>query len=199
MGGDYGTVRALKKVRNLIVLCVLVLALAISVLLFINWRKVALYGKPLKIPRIKADLEVGNLFLTEEKEGTIIWELEAKIAQCFKKGNRTLLEDLRVTLYNQDGRVLTLRGDRGRINEKTRDMEVEGGVVVTCSDGLCLKTNSLQYNHSRREITTEAPVRIDGGGVRISGVGLLMELASERISILREVETFIHKVPLESG
>jgi len=189
----------LKKLRNLIVLCVLVLALAISVLLLINWRKAALGGKPIKIPRITADLEVGNVFLTEEKEGTILWELEARIAQCFKRSNRTLLEDLRVTLYNRDGRVFTLRGDRGKIDEKTRDIEVEGGVVVTSSDGLCLRTNSLQYTHNRREITTEAPVRIDGRGVRISGVGLLMELGSERISILREVETLIQEVPLESG
>lgn len=190
--------RRLKRIRNLIVLCVLALALAISVFFFMNSRRIAFDGKSIKIPRIKADLEVGNLFLTEEKEGTLQWELEARIAQCFKKG-KTLLEDLQVTLYGQDGRVVTLRGDRGRFDEKTRNMEVEGGVVVTSSDGLCLRTDSLQYDHSRREITTQAPVTIDGKGVRISGVGLLMDLASERISILKEVETSIHEVPLESG
>ncbi len=189
----------MKKVRNLIVLGVLALTLALSVLLIVNWRKVGLYGKAVKIPRISADIELGNLFLTEEKEGAVLWELAARIAQSFKKGNRTLLEDLRVTMYSEDGRVLTLRGDRGRIDEKTRNMEVEGEVVVTSSDGISLKTDSLHYNHSRREITTKAPVRIDGRGVRISGVGLLMELASEKISILRDVETFIHRVPLESG
>lgn len=199
MGGGYSTVPALKKIRNLIVLSVLVLALVITVLLFMNWGKTALHGGAIRIPRIKGDLEVGNLFLTEEKEGTLQWELEAKIAQCFKKSNRTLLEDLQVTLYGQNGRVVTLRGDRGRIDDKTRNMEVEGGVVITSSDGLRLRTDFLQYNHSRREITTEAPVRIDGKGVRISGVGLLMELASERISILREVETSIEEVPLESS
>jgi len=198
MGGGYDTVRRLKRIRNLIVLCVLALALAISVFFFMNSRRIAFDGKSIKIPRIKADLEVGNLFLTEEKEGTLQWELEARIAQCFKKG-KTLLEDLQVTLYGQDGRVVTLRGDRGRFDEKTRNMEVEGGVVVTSSDGLCLRTDSLQYDHSRREITTQAPVTIDGKGVRISGVGLLMDLVSERISILKEVETSIHEIPLESG
>ena len=166
----------MKKLRNLIVLCVLGLALAISVLLLINWRKAALCRKPIKIPRITADLEVGNVFLTEEKEGAILWELEAKIAQSYKKGKRTLLEDLKVTLHSQDGRIVTLRGDRGRIDEKTRDMEVDGGVVVTSSDGLSLRTDSLQYSHSRREITTDASVRIEGRGVRISGVGLVMDL-----------------------
>lgn len=189
----------MRKVRNLIVICILALAAAITVLLFMNWKEDKLHGKPPKVPRIRADLEVGSLLLTEEKEGTIHWELEARIAQCFKKGDRTLLEGLLVTLYSQDGRVVTLRGDRAKIDEKTRDMEVEGGVVVTSSDGLCLKTSSLQYNHSRREITTEAPVRITGKGVTISGVGLLMELTSERISILKEVETFVHEAPLESG
>jgi LPS export ABC transporter protein LptC len=188
-----------KRVRNLIVLCVVALALAISVLFFTNWRKTALDMKPKRIPRIKADLELGNLLLTEEKEGAILWELEAKIAQSYKKGKRTLLEDLKVTFHSQDGRVVTLRGDRGRIDEKTRDMEVDGGVVVTSSDGLRLQTDSLQYHHSRREITTDAPVRIEGRGAKISGVGLVMDLATERISILEEVETSIHEFLPESG
>ncbi|NIS67938.1 MAG: LPS export ABC transporter periplasmic protein LptC [Proteobacteria bacterium] len=189
----------MKKLRNLIVLCVVGLALALSLVLLINWRRAAPYMKAIDIPQLKADLEVGNLFLTEEKEGKILWELEAKIAQSFEEGKRTLLEDLRVTLYNADGRVLTLRGDRGRIDEKTRDIEVEGGILVTSSDGLSLRTNSLQYQHERREIFTSAPVRIDGKGVEISGVGLLMDLASEKISILDRVKTLIHEAPLKSG
>jgi LPS export ABC transporter protein LptC len=109
------------------------------------------------------------------------------------------LEDLTVVVYNQDGQVVTLQGDRGRIDEKTRDMDVEGGVVVTSSDGLRLTTDSLHYNHSRREITTEAPVKIAGRGVRISGIGLRMDLVQEKIAILSEVETWIRDEAVESG
>lgn len=199
MGESHSTVRAVKSIRNLIFFGVVALVLVISVLLLTNWRRAALVVNPTKMPRIKADLEVGNLLLTEEKEGAVLWELEAKIAESYKKGNRTLLQDLRVTLHSQDGRTVTLRGDRGRIDEKTRDMEVDGRVVVTSSDGLSLRTDSLRYNHSRREIDTEAPVRIEGRGVRISGVGLVMDLATERISIREEVETSIHEFRSESG
>jgi LPS export ABC transporter protein LptC len=199
MGGGHGTVRPVKRLRNLIVLCLVVLVLATSVLLWVNWRKVRSYSSLAKIPRIKADLEVGNLFLTEEKAGTILWELSARIAQSFGKGGRTLLEDLRVTLYNRDGRTVTLKGDRGSIDDKTRDIEVEGGILVTSSDGLSLRTESLQYKHEQREITTKAPVRIDGRGIRISGVGLLMDLATEEISILGGVESLIYDIPLKSG
>jgi LPS export ABC transporter protein LptC len=199
MGKGYATVLPVKKVRNLVVICVLALAVAISGLLVINWRAAALYLKPIKIPKIKADLEIGNLFLTEEKEGMIRWKLEARVAECFRKSNNTLLEDLQVKLYKEDGRILTLRGDHARIDEKTRDMDVEGRVVVTTSDGLQLRTDSLQYEHSHGRISTEAPVRIDGRGVTISGVGLLMELANERISILRDVETVIHESSEDSG
>jgi len=190
----------LKGIRNLVVLCLLALVLAISVLLLINWRKVGFYVKAKELPRIRADLEVGNLFLTEEKDGMILWELEARVAQSFEAGNKTLLEDLRVTLYNHDGRTVTLRGDRGRIDDKTRDIEIEGGIVVTSSDGLRLRTNSLAYRHERREITTGAPVRIEGKGVEISGVGLRMDLESERISILGGVDSLIYEVPfLKAG
>jgi len=189
----------LKKVRNLIGLSVAALAVTVVVVLFINWGKGGFHGTGIRIPKIKGDLKVGNLFLTEEKEGTVQWELEAKLAESFRKDNKTVLEDLQVTMYGQGGRVVTLRGDRARIDERTRNMEVEGDVVVTSSDGLRLRTDFLQYDHSRREITTESAVTINGKGVRISGKGLRMELANETISILREVETSIEGSPLESG
>jgi LPS export ABC transporter protein LptC len=189
----------MNRLRNLVIFCVLALVLVVLVFLLSNWNRAASLGKPMNVPNIRADLEVGNLFLTEEKGGTILWELKARIAQSFKEGSRTLLEDLRVTLYDQDGRVVTLRGDQARINDKTRDMEVEGSVVVTSSDGLCLKTSSLHYDHGRREITTDAPVKIDGKGVRVSGMGLLMDLTKEMISIRGGVETFIQGAPWESG
>jgi LPS export ABC transporter protein LptC len=199
VGGGDGTIPPLKSLRNLIILCVLALALAVSIFLAVNWRKTGWYGPSKTVPKIEADLEFGNLFLTEEKDGTIRWELKARIAQSFKKGNETLLEDLQVILHKPDGGVVTLEGDRGWVDDKTRDMEVSGGVVVTSSDGLCLRTDSLHYDHRHREISTEDPVRIDGKGVRISGVGLLMDLNEERISVLGGVETLIHDVSLKSG
>jgi len=199
MGGGHSPIPPMRRLRNLILFLVLALGLALAGFLAMNWKRNVLFSNPVKMPNIAADLEVGNLFLTEEKAGTVSWELTAKFAQCFKEGKRTLLEDLRVTLHNQDGRVVTLRGDRGRFDERTRNMDVEGGVVVTSSDGLCLRTDSLYYNHDRREITTEDPVSIDGQGLTVSGTGLLMDLSQERISILSEVETLIHEAPLDSG
>ena len=189
----------MKRLRILIVLCIVALALVVSVLFVLNWTKTRFDAQSIKIPKIKADLEVGNLLLTEEKEGAVSWELEAKLAESYRRRNRTVLGDLRVTLYALDGRVVTLRGNRGRIDEKTRDMEVDGSVIVTSSDGLSLQTDSLHYSHKRREITTEDPVRIEGRGVTISGIGLRMELDTERFYILRAVETSIIQSPLESG
>jgi LPS export ABC transporter protein LptC len=198
MGGGDGAIPPLRRVRTLIVFCVLALAVAVSVLLAVNWRKAGWCAKAIKIPKIQADLEVGNLLLTEEKDGKVRWELKARIAQCFNKGNETLLEDLRVTLHNPDGGVVTLEGDRGRVDDKTRNMEVHGGVVVTSSDGVCLTTRSLRYDHDRREISTEDPVEIDGKGVKILGEGLVMDLTQEKISVLGGVETLIHEVPPRS-
>ena len=198
MGGGDGAIPPLRRVRTLIVFCVLALAVAVSVLLAVNWRKAGWCAKAIKIPKIQGELEVGNLFLTEEKDGKVRWELKARIAQCFNKGNETLLEDLRVTLHNPDGGVVTLEGDRGRVDDKTRNMEVHGGVVVTSSDGVCLTTRSLRYDHDRREISTEDPVEIDGKGVKILGEGLVMDLTQEKISVLGGVETLIHEVPPRS-
>ncbi len=189
----------MKRLRYAIFSGVLVLAIGLSALIYMNWKKMSLLERAIGIPRIKADLEAGNVFLAEEKEGNVLWELKARMAESFRKDNQTLLKDLKVKLYNQGGRVLTLTGDRGKINEQTRDIQIEGGIVVTSTDGLCLKTQSLRYNHSQREITTDDPVEIDGRGVQTTGVGLRLDLANERISILRDVKTFIREIPSDTG
>jgi LPS export ABC transporter protein LptC len=189
----------MRRTRNLLVLCVVAVALVVAVFLVMNWRKAGLSRTVGALPRIKADLEVGNLVLAEEKGGTVVWELKAKIAQSFKDAKRMILEDLQVTLYTEEGRVVTLCGNRGRIDETTRDMDVEGEVVVTSSDGLCLETSSLRYDHGRQEVRTEAPVQINGRGVTVSGMGLLMDLSTERISILGGVNTLIRGDPGSLG
>jgi LPS export ABC transporter protein LptC len=137
-----------------------------------------------------ADLTLEDIHYVETKGKRKEWELKAKSGQHFREADYTTLDDLAVTFYAEDGRIITLKGDKGSMKEK-KEIKVWGNVVVTSSDGYRVATNSLRYDSERKQITTADPVILDGKGVEVRGVGLVVDLKTKKVSILRKVQTVI--------
>jgi LPS export ABC transporter protein LptC len=150
------------------------------------------------IPEVKkdantgADLTLEDIHYVETKGKKKEWELKAKSGQHFREADYTTLEDLAVTFYGEEGRIITLKGNKGSMKEK-KEIKVWGDVVITSSDGYRVTTNSLLYEKERQQITTEDPVTLDGKGVQVKGVGLVVDLKTKKISILRKVQTVINR------
>jgi LPS export ABC transporter protein LptC len=137
-----------------------------------------------------ADLTLEDIHYVETKGKRKEWELKAKSGQHFREADFTTLEDLAVTFYTEDGRIITMKGKKGSMKEK-KEIKVWGDVVITSSDGYRVTTNSLRYERDKQQITTEDPVMLDGKGVQVKGVGLVADLKTKKISILRKVQTEI--------
>jgi len=52
-------------------------------------------------------------------------------------------------------------------------------------------TDSLYYDEERRQIYTDDPVLIERAGIRVKGVGILVDIKKGTLSIQKEVETVI--------
>ena len=133
-----------------------------------------------------ADLTLEEIHYVETKGDKKEWELRAKSGQHFRKDDYTTLEDLTVTFYAEDGRVITLSGDKGSMKGR-KEIKVWGDVVVTSSDGYRVSTNSFRYVDEKRQITTEDPIMLEGKGVKVKGVGAVVDLETKEVSILRNV------------
>ncbi|MCJ7663873.1 MAG: LPS export ABC transporter periplasmic protein LptC [Desulfobacterales bacterium] len=148
------------------------------------------------IPEVKkeadksADLTLEDIHYVETKGKKKEWELRAKSGQHFREADYTTLEDLAVTFYGEDGRIITMKGNKGSMKER-KEIKVWGDVVITSSDGYQVATNSLRYDGDKQQITTEDPVMLEGKGVQVKGVGLMVDLKTKKISILRKVQTVI--------
>jgi LPS export ABC transporter protein LptC len=148
------------------------------------------------IPEVKkdanttADLTLEDIHYVETKGKKKEWELRAKSGQHFREADYTTLDDLAVTFYSEDGRIITLKGNKGSMKER-KEIKVWGDVVVTSSDGYRVATNSLRYDGAKKQITTADPVKLEGKGVEVTGVGLVVDLKTKKISILRKVKTVI--------
>ena len=137
-----------------------------------------------------ADLSLEEIHYVETKGDKKEWELTAKSGQHFRQDDYTTLQDLTVTFYAEEERIITLRGDVGSMKGR-KEIEVWGDVVITSSDGYRVTTDSLRFEEEKQQIFTEDPIKMEGKGVQVKGVGVVVDLTTKKLFILRKVQTVI--------
>ena len=136
-----------------------------------------------------ADMQLKKIRFVEDKQGQKTWELEAESVQQYQEQNMMVLEDVKVTFYAKEGRIIYLTGKQGKVYQDTKNVDLSGGVVLTSSDGYQLKTHSASYRHSEKTVSTPDPVEIDGEQIRLTGKGMLVDVEAKTFKILSQVKT----------
>jgi LPS export ABC transporter protein LptC len=99
------------------------------------------------------------------------------------------LEDVKVTFYAKEGRTFYLTGKQGKVHQDSKDVELTGDVVLTSNDGYQLKTQSVSYVHSEKIVSTPDPVEIDGEQIRLTGIGMRVDVETKTFKVLSQVKT----------
>jgi len=146
--------------------------------------------KPLPVTT-KADLTLKNIYFVGEGSGLREWELEAKGARHFQKGKMTILEDIKAAFYVKEGGVIRLKGDRGKILHGTKDIELQGNIVVFTPEGYQLTTDGLHYFDRAKQIRSSQRVDIAGNGLEIAGEGMSIDLVTGKLTMGGRVETVL--------
>ena len=71
--------------------------------------------------------------------------------------------------YQEDGKVLSVKGNVGTYNQQTKDVHVEGEVVVIDADGAKLTSNNLDWSSKDETITATEDVKIFREDMRATG------------------------------
>jgi LPS export ABC transporter protein LptC len=137
----------------------------------------------------EADLTLKNIHFMGDKSGLKEWELEAKEARHFQGGK--MLEDIEAAFYIEGGGVIRLRGDRGKILHGTRDIELQGNIVIFTTDGYQLTTDGLHYVNRTKEIRSSRRVDIAGKGVEITGKDMCIDLVTGKLTMGGRVDTVL--------
>jgi LPS export ABC transporter protein LptC len=137
----------------------------------------------------EADVTARNIHLVGDSSGVKGWELDAREARHFLGGKTTMLEGIEAAFYIENGGVIRLKGDHGEIHHGTRDIELQGNIVILTSDGYRLMTDGLQYVDKARQITSSQRVDIEGQGLQVMGKGMSIDLATGRLTMGGRVET----------
>ena len=145
-----------------------------------------------KLPKLStegADMQLKKIRFVEDKQGQKTWELEAESVNQYQEQNIMVLEDVKVTFYAKEGRIIYLTGKQGKIYQDSKNVDLLGDVVLTSSDGYQLKTHSASYRHSEKIVSTPDPVEIEGEQIRLTGRGMLVNVEAKTFKILSQVKT----------
>lgn len=133
------------------------------------------------------DQESFNSTVSFTDSGKVIATLKAGVIKVFYSKNETLLENkVRVDFYNDKGKVeAVLTGDRGRVDDVTKDIYIFGNVVVENDSSMVLKTEKLMWRNTDRKIWTDEFVKIKTRTEDIEGYGFESDQSLRNYTIFK--------------
>lgn len=105
-----------------------------------------------------------------------------------------VLKKVKVQFYSDNNTSYTVKGDVGEIDGATKDIIIRGEVLTTSTNGYQFKTDSLRYTakdktmKSTDSVFMQGPPDSKGSGFNLRGIGLQVDIKSNKMTILDSVE-----------
>ena len=153
------------------------LTLIIVAVVFIQWQRLPGTGITIPLPpnATKALLALTGVHQTATKNGVVQWELDAESAELESHSGRMFLKAPEVNFFLEDGGQIRLTAERGVLDTKSNDMQVQGNVRVV-EDRYTLLTDQLNYNHTERILSSEKPVHVFGQMADLKAASMTFDL-----------------------
>ncbi len=135
------------------------------------------------------DQEVLDFSLTETMSGSKSWTLFADRAEVFGGRGYSRLHGVKVLFYGPEEEVTSvLTAQRGRVNDKSRDLQAFGQVVLETSEGVKLETETLRWDNRRGRIWSNEFVKLTREGEVLTGYGLDSDPDLDNVEIHSQVK-----------
>jgi LPS export ABC transporter protein LptC len=144
------------------------------------------------------DQVISDFSITETAKGRKEWKMEAEQAFVYEERNVLEADTVHVTFFDDAGNTRSvLTALHGKLNRNTDDMEAHGNVVVTGSDGVVLRTQSLTWTAKTHQITSQDSVTVVRHGDILTGWGFRGDADLGKFEILRQMRATIR--PADAG
>lgn len=130
---------------------------------------------------ILSSSEMSGIEFEQIKNGTKEWQLFASRLISEGSDSDMLLEDVKGLFFgstsgkNEETRI---RSKKARYKSDTRQITLQGEVVIQNSKGYEMQTDVLEYFAAEKKIRTTSPVTIQGSNITVSGNKLFYDLVT---------------------
>ncbi len=179
-------------VRRLLGLFVLLGALALLVVVFRFFSRNGQHKMQVATPAASVDLALKSLHFTESDPGQKLWELFAASGEYNRGADLSTLKDLRFIVFKSGIGPVTVTARRGEYLHGARKVTLIDDVSARSEKGITFDTSRITYDTGRRTFTTAAPVRLMDGRLSVEGVGMSLDVESQKAHIQRQVSATIY-------
>jgi len=186
----------LLKPRHLLLLLALILAGALATIVALRYRPALELAEVVKALPSGVDLALQDINYTHSEAGVARWRLVAKQVQHRAEPQGMVVADLQLTFFDAAGiEQGTLTARNGQVDADFSVVEVRGEVQIVSRNGYTLQTEHLTYRQQDRSIRTDAPVRLVSTEMQLDGVGLTLDLATQRLQVHDKVRAVVKAQP----
>ena len=159
---------------------IIIILLGIIIAVFSTYRNILDETAGLKsVIHSAAKMSLGKLHHTATRDGVIEWSLDASSAKLLDEKKQLILDDLSVVFYMKDGEKAYLTAEKGFLHTESNDIEVTGNVVVK-NNNYVLKTEKLNYEHTRRILFSNVSVEISSDSEKLTADSISFDLNTKK-------------------
>ena len=143
---------------------------------------------------LAADVRISRFTIFRTRAGHVEWAVTAERAEFFDREDLGRLQSVQAVFHGGPAEVITVAGDEGQINTRTRNFWVtrrDGPIGLHLSNGATVEVKTLQWEEETQTLTSPDPVRIVGEGVEIQGQGLRADMSVQEWEIVHGVSALI--------
>jgi LPS export ABC transporter protein LptC len=129
--------------------------------------------------------EMNGVQFEQSKNGAREWYLTASRLYSTEQDPDMKLEDVKA-LFG-DNEATSIRSQTARYNADTKQITLEGKVVIQNDKGYVMQTDSLEYIAAEKKIRTTSAVNIQGSNIEVRGNQLLYDTATGNYRLLGNV------------
>lgn len=178
--------------RNLLLVLALLLAAVLATIVITRHRPSVEVKSAANALPAGVDLALRDINYTHTEGGVARWRLVAKQVEHLAAEKSTTVSDIQLTFFAADGvEQGTLKARNGKVDADFSVVEVQGEVEVVSRSGYTLQTDHLTFRQQDRTIHTDAPVRLASAGLKLEGVGLDLNVGTQRLRIPARVNAIV--------
>lgn len=164
-----------RLVQRLLIAIAAVSLIAV-ILVFVGYRRAAQHPQMIMdLVQKKADMHLDKIRQTASRNGIREWRMEAASATLMDGKKIMLLTRPDVEVFMTGGDNVHLIARQGKIYTETNRMTVSGDVVAN-TRLYRLSTEALEYDPVARELRSDTPVTLSGGGFNLQAGRMAMNL-----------------------
>lgn len=177
------------KPRNLLLVLVLCLAVALLALIALRYRPQGQLEAIVKALPKGIDVALQDIDYTHIEDGRARWRLVALQVERQAASKVVGLSGPQLSFFDEQGAVKgALQASKGEVSDDYQKVNLQGDVVLKSVAGYTLYTDHLDYDHTTQTASTDAHVRLVAEGVDLEGSGLIFYLKQERLLLNANVK-----------